>query len=95
MLSHDEIAKLAEDRSRANGVPLSLVAIQKPLTNESYVFLYVDATRAQIMLKMGRFASNPDLSFSWSNAAFGSQKVREVENAEPDVFQEWMFGDRP
>ena len=43
---------------------------------ERYVFLYDDASRAETLRVLGRFASNPDLSFSWYDAAVLSQKVR-------------------
>ena len=44
--------------------------------NERYVFLYEDSQRAQALRTLGRFASNPDLSFSWYDAAVLSQKLR-------------------
>jgi len=45
--------------------------------NERYVFLYDDASRDEVLRTLGRFASNPDLSFTWYDAATLSQKVRE------------------
>lgn len=48
--------------------------------NERYVFLYDDSQRAQALRTLGRFASNPELSFSWYDAAVLSQKLR---NAQP------------
>lgn len=44
---------------------------------ERYVFLYDDASRAETLRVLGRFASNPELSFSWYDAAVLSQKVRQ------------------
>ena len=44
---------------------------------ERYVFLYNDASRAATLRVLGRFASNPDLSFSWYDAAVLSQKIRQ------------------
>ncbi len=44
---------------------------------ERYVFLYDDSRRAETLRTLGRFASNPDLSFSWYDAAVLSQKVRQ------------------
>lgn len=44
---------------------------------ERYVFLYDDASRAETLRVLGRFASNPDLTFSWYDAAVLSQKVRQ------------------
>lgn len=43
---------------------------------ERYVFLYQDSQRAQVLRTLGRFASNPELTFSWYDAAVLSQKVR-------------------
>jgi hypothetical protein len=44
---------------------------------ERYVFLYDDASRAETLRTLGRYASNPELSFSWYDAAVLSQKVRQ------------------
>ncbi|MDR1494126.1 MAG: hypothetical protein LBT05_15605 [Planctomycetaceae bacterium] len=44
---------------------------------ERYVFLYTDAHRAETLRTLGRFASNPELSFSWYDAAVLSQKIRQ------------------
>jgi len=49
---------------------------------ERYVFLYDDANRAETLRMLGRFASNPDLSFTWYDAAVLSQKIRQ-ENTRP------------
>jgi len=43
---------------------------------ERYVFLYDDSSRAEALRTLGRFASNPELSFTWYDAAVLSQKVR-------------------
>ena len=43
---------------------------------ERYVFLFDDANRSQVLRTLGRYASSPDLSFSWYDAAVLSQKVR-------------------
>jgi hypothetical protein len=41
------------------------------------VFLYDDASRAETLRTLGRYASNPDLSFTWYDAAVLSQKIRQ------------------
>ena len=51
--------------------------------NERYVFLFDDAHRSDALRTLGRFASNPDLSFTWYDAAMMSRKVREVTSGEP------------
>jgi hypothetical protein len=44
---------------------------------ERYVFLYDDSSRAEALRVLGRYASNPELSFSWYDAAVLSQKIRQ------------------
>lgn len=50
---------------------------------ERYIFLYSDTEekRIEVLRTMGRFASNPDLSFTWYDAARLSQLVRNGETA--------------
>ncbi len=43
---------------------------------ERYVFLYNDSNRAETLRTLGRYASNPELSFTWYDAAVLSQKIR-------------------
>lgn len=43
---------------------------------ERYVFLYDDESRSETLRTLGRYASNPALSFTWYDAAVLSQKVR-------------------
>lgn len=56
---------------------------------ERYIFLYDDNRRAETLRTLGRYASDPDLSFSWYDAAVLSQKVRRasqeqtIEQAQP------------
>jgi hypothetical protein len=45
--------------------------------NERYIFLYDDHQRAQALRALGRMASNPELSFTWYDAAVLSQKIRQ------------------
>lgn len=45
---------------------------------ERYIFLFDDERRAEALRTLGRYASNPDLSFSWYDAAVLSQKVRQA-----------------
>src|SRR5688500_14937238 len=54
---------------------------------ERYIFLFDDERRSEALRTLGRFASNPELSFSWYDAAVLSQRVRqtaqEAAEAEP------------
>ncbi len=45
---------------------------------ERYIFLFDDASRAEALRALGRYASNPDLSFTWYDAAVLSQKIRQT-----------------
>ena len=49
---------------------------------ERYVFIYNDDNRSETMRILGRYASNPDLSFSWYDAAVLSQKIRRERQRE-------------
>ena len=49
---------------------------------ERYVFLYDDSSRAETLRILGRYASNPDLSFTWYDAAVLSQKIRQESQKE-------------
>ncbi|MDR1484998.1 MAG: hypothetical protein LBT09_09265 [Planctomycetaceae bacterium] len=44
---------------------------------ERYIFLYNDTSRAETLRTLGRYASNPELSFTWYDAAVLSQKIRQ------------------
>src|SRR6476659_8539541 len=65
-----------------NGVPvvnddINVLALIKG--KERYIFLYDDSQRAEALRMLGRHASNPELSFSWYDAAVLSQKIRQEE----------------
>jgi hypothetical protein len=45
---------------------------------EKYIFLYDDDHVSECLGKMGRFASNPELSFSWYDAAVLSKRIRSM-----------------
>ena len=49
---------------------------------ERYIFLYDDNNRTETLRTLGRFAADPQLSFSWYDAAVMSKKVREMAAAE-------------
>lgn len=65
---------------------------------ERYIFLYDDARRTECLRTLGRFASNPDLSFSWYDAAVLSQRIRqtaaeaEKQAAEPVAQESHLAG---
>ena len=44
---------------------------------ERFVFLFDDDSRSETLKMLARYASNPDLSFTWYDAAVLSQKIRQ------------------
>ena len=48
---------------------------------ERYVFLYDDQNRVETLRMLGRYAADPQLSFTWYDAAVMSKKIREMANA--------------
>lgn len=52
---------------------------------EVYTFIWTDENTPGLLLTLGRFASNPELSFTWYDAAVCSQKVRECRKAEAEA----------
>ena len=43
---------------------------------ERYIFLYDDGHKSEALRTLGRFASNPELSFSWYDAAVLTERAR-------------------
>lgn len=56
--------------------------------SERYVFLYDDESPAELLQTLGKYAADPEMSFTWYDAAVLSQKVRRIRrNREEAVFQ--------
>ncbi|MFM8282841.1 MAG: hypothetical protein ACKOCW_04705 [Planctomycetaceae bacterium] len=53
---------------------INVIALVKG--GERYVFLYDDDSREETLRTLGRFAADPELSFSWYDAAMLGDKVR-------------------
>lgn len=65
-----EIAvKIAGDKS-------GIIAKALVKDNEQYLFVYRASNAKELLRVFGRFASNDSLSFTWTDAAIMSQKVR-------------------
>ena len=45
---------------------------------ERYIFLYDDEHRTETLRMLGRYAADPQLSFTWYDAAVLSKKIRET-----------------
>lgn len=48
---------------------------------ERYVFLYDDRSADQLLQTLGRYADDPELNFSWYDAAVLSQRIRTLREA--------------
>ncbi len=57
------------------GQEINVLALVKG--EEKYIFLFDDSRRTETLRMLGRFAADPDLSFSWYDAAVLGQKVRQ------------------
>ena len=47
---------------------------------ERYVFLYDNESMPQLLQTLGRYAADPELNFTWYDAAVLSQKVRRLQS---------------
>ena len=45
---------------------------------QRYLFLFDDENRTETLRTLGRFAADPELDFSWYDAAVLSRKIREA-----------------
>ena len=52
---------------------------------EQWFFVYEDGLEADVLRLLGRYASNPDLDFTWYDAAALSLKVRANEDLANDT----------
>lgn len=46
---------------------------------QKYVFLYDDVSHDELLQTLGRYAADPELNFSWYDAAVISQRVRALK----------------
>jgi hypothetical protein len=67
-------ARSGFDRGLPVSHDINVLALAKG--SERYLFLFNDTSRTETLRTLGRFASNPELSFSWYDAAILSQKIR-------------------
>lgn len=61
---------------------INVVALVKDA--DRYIFLYDNESAPTLMQTLGRFAGDPELSFSWYDAAVLSQKVRRLNRETAD-----------
>ncbi|HTI49577.1 MAG TPA: hypothetical protein VL475_01445 [Planctomycetaceae bacterium] len=67
---------------------INVVALVKD--SERYIFLYDNESTSTLLQTLGRFAGDPELNFSWYDAAVLSQRVRRL-NRETAEEQEVPF----
>ena len=58
---------------------LNVVVVKKD--TEKYIFTFQDGDAVQALMVTGNYAANPDLSFSWFDAACVCKRIREVAKA--------------
>jgi hypothetical protein len=58
------------------GKEVNVLALVKG--TEQYVFFFDDSNRTEMLRMLGRYAANPELSFSWYDAAVLSEKIRQA-----------------
>ena len=61
---------------------INVVALVKDA--ERYIFLYDAESTGALLQTLGRFAGDPELSFSWYDAAVLSQRVRRLNRETAD-----------
>lgn len=50
--------------------------------DDCYIFVWDAANRGEMLRTLGRFAGDPNLSFTWYDAAVLSQRVRQQKEEE-------------
>jgi hypothetical protein len=53
--------------------------------DERYVFLYDDESADQLLRTMGQYAADPELSFTWYDAAVMSQRISQLRQNSPQA----------
>lgn len=70
------------------GQEINVLALVKG--EEKYIFLFDDSRRSETLRMLGRFAADPELSFTWYDAAVLGQKVRQSIPTSDDATIEAM-----
>lgn len=64
------------DSNQPHGI--NVLALMKG--EERFVFLYDDESVDQTLVTLGKYAADPELNFSWYDAAVLSQRIRQIQN---------------
>jgi len=62
---------------------INVLALLK--NGERHVFLYDDSSADQLLQTLAQYAADPELDFSWYDAAVLSQRVRKLREESVDV----------
>ena len=52
---------------------------------ERFIFLFDDQNRDETLRQLARFAANPEIDFSWYDAAMLSRKIRDAVPTDDDI----------
>ena len=55
---------------------------------EKFMFLFDDQNRDETLRQLARFAADPELDFTWYDAAMLSRKIRDAVPCEEDLFMD-------
>ncbi len=58
---------------------------------ERFIFLFDDENRDETLRQLARFAADPELDFSWYDAAMLSRKIRDAVPADDDMLASEEF----
>ena len=58
---------------------------------ERFIFLFDDMNRDETLRQLARFAADPEIEFSWYDAAMLSQKIREAVPTDEDFLASQEF----
>ena len=58
---------------------------------ERFIFLFDDENRDETLRQLARFASDPELDFSWYDAAMLSRKIRDAVPTDDDALASKEF----
>ncbi len=58
---------------------------------ERFIFLFDDVNRDETLRQLARFAADPELDFSWYDAAMLSRKIRDAVPSDEDLLSNDEF----
>ena len=59
--------------------------------DERFIFLFDDENRDETLRQLARFAADPELEFTWYDAAMLSRKIRDAVPSEDDLLASEEF----